>query len=117
VKKDILPRTFDFGIAIIELVRQLPRETASYVLGRQLLRAGTSIAANVEEAQAGVSRADFSNKIGIALKEARETNLWLRFINKAEVVNSSRIQPLIDESEQIKKILGSICKKVNLGAN
>ncbi len=117
MKKDLLPRTFDFGVNVISLVRRLPKETASYVLGRQLLRAGTSIAANIEEAQAGVSRADFSNKIGIALKEARETNLWLRFIHKADIVSGTLIQPLLDESEQLKKILGSIRKKVNTNSH
>lgn len=113
MKPDILQRSFDFGVAVIRLVRRLPKETVSYVLGRQLVRSGTSIAANIEEAQSGVSRADFSNKMGIALKEARETNLWLRFIQKSDLVGEKLIFPILDESEQIKKILGSISKKLN----
>ena len=113
MKPDILQRSFDFGVCVIQFVRRLPRETASYVFGRQLVRSGTSIVANTEEAQAGVSRSDFSNKMGIALKEARETNLWLRLIQKSKLANNNLISPLLDESEQIKKILGSISKKVN----
>ncbi len=113
MKPDILQRSFDFGVEVIKFVRKLPRETVSYVLGRQLVRSGTSIAANIEEAQASVSRVDFSNKMGIALKEARETNLWLRFIYKAELIHEEFINSLLDESDQIKKILGSISKKVN----
>ena len=113
MKPDILERSFNFGVSIIQFTRKLPKDTVSYVLGRQLVRSGTSIAANIEEAQAGVDRADFSNKMGTALKEARESNLWLRFINKSEIVNDHLILPLLDESEQIQKILGSIFKKIN----
>jgi len=113
MQKDLLTRSFNFGLASIRLVRQLPKEATSYVLGRQLLRAGTAIAANIEEAQAGVSRADFSNKMGIALKEARETNLWLRFIKDSGIAGPGPVQSPINESEELKKILGSICAKVN----
>ncbi|MCC7519478.1 MAG: four helix bundle protein [Verrucomicrobiae bacterium] len=109
----VLERSFDFGVAIIRMVQRLPDSTASQVLGRQLLRSATSIAANIEEAQAAVSRADFGNKMGIALKEARETHLWLRFIRAAELTTSRSIEPLLNEADQIRRILGSISKKVS----
>jgi four helix bundle protein len=112
-KPDILNRSFQFGVKVIKFVRKLPRETVSTVLGNQLVRSATSIAANTEEAQAAVSKADFSHKMGIALKEAREANLWLRFINDAELVETKFLIELLDESTQIKRILGSISKKVN----
>ena len=113
----ILERSFIFGVAVIRMVQRLPPSTASQVLGRQLLRSATSIAANIEEAQAAVSRADFSNKMGAALKEARETHLWLRFIRAADLTTPRSIEPLIDEADQTRRILGSISKKVNPFSN
>lgn len=108
----ILERSFDFGVAIIRMAQRLPSSTASHVLGRQVLRSATGIAANLEETQAAVSRADFANKMGIALKEAREAHLWLRFIRAAELTALRVIEPLLDEADQIRRILGSISKKV-----
>ena len=113
----ILERSFDFGVAVIRMVQRLPPSTASQVLGRQLLRSATSIAANVEEAQAAVSRADFGNKMGIALKEARETHLWLRFIRATGLTTPRSIEPLLDEADQIRRILGSISKKITPFSN
>jgi len=113
MKPDILQRSFNFGVSVIRLVHRMPKETVSHVLSRQLVRSGTSIAANVEEAQSGVNRADFSNKMGTAIKEARETHLWLRFIRESGLVTDNLTAPLLDEAEQVKKILWSISKKVN----
>lgn len=73
-----------------------------------MLRSGTSIGANVEEAQAGQSRADFISKNLIALKEARETDYWLRLIAAAQVVPEKRIAALRREVEEVKRILGAI---------
>ena len=77
-------------------------------LSRQLLRSGTSIGANVEEAQAGQSRADFISKNLIALKEARETGYWLRLLAAAQVVPENRLSTLRNEVEELKRILGAI---------
>jgi len=79
-KKDIKERSFEFAIKIIEFVQKLPRNSAGYKIGGQLLEAGTSIGANVEEATGGFSKKDFTYKMGVALKEARESNYWLRLI-------------------------------------
>lgn len=73
----------------------------------QLLRSATSIGANYEESQGATSKVDFRNKIRIALKEARETNYWLRLLKAMKIMNSS-LEGLVDESEQLKKILGKI---------
>ena len=73
-KKDIKERSFEFAIKIIEFVQKLPRNSAGYKIGGQLLEAGTSIGANVEEATGGFSKKDFTYKMGVALKEARESN-------------------------------------------
>ncbi len=75
---------------------------------KQLLRSGTSIGANVEEAQAGQSRADFLSKYNIALKEARETNYWLRLLNAVEVFTENEFENLLKESNELVAILTTI---------
>jgi four helix bundle protein len=107
--RDIEKRTFDFGLRIIKLCRFLEgRSWVNSTLGKQLLRCGTSIGSNVEEAQAAESRADFISKNNISLKEARETHHRLRLLAAAEVVAQSRMQPILDEALELKRILGAI---------
>jgi len=107
--RDIEKRTFDFGLRIIKLCRFLEgRSWVNSTLGKQLLRCGTSIGSNVEEAQAAESRADFISKNNISLKEARETHYRLRLLAAAEVVAQSRLQPILDEALELKRILGAI---------
>jgi four helix bundle protein len=86
------------------------REKREYDLASQLWRSGTSIGANVEEAQAAQSRADFRSKMAIAAKEARETDYWLRLTRDGHALDPKRVNPLIDEIEAIKRILTSIVK-------
>jgi len=110
-KIDIDKRTYDFAIKIIQLVRKLPKETAGFEVGRQLLRSGTSIAANIEEAQGAFSRDDFVYKMNGSLKEARETNLWLRLVKNTSLINDNKsLDELIKESVEIKNILAAIVK-------
>lgn len=78
------------------------------ILGRQLLKAGTSIGANVEESQAGQSKADFVSKYNIALKESRETIFWLRLIRETISLKMEEIDNLIQEADEISRIIGSI---------
>jgi four helix bundle protein len=107
--RDIVERTFEFGVRIVKLCRFLEKKSwINRTLGQQLLRCGTSVGSNVEEAQAGESRADFISKNSISLKEARETNYRLRLLAAAEIVPQSRLQPLLDESVELKRILGAI---------
>ena len=93
------------------------KRTAHYTrkssLANQLLRSGTSIGANIEEAIAGQSRKDFISKMSIALKEARETNYWLRLLRDSNIVSSSNIKPLINESEELIKILFKIVESTS----
>ncbi|MBI1805239.1 MAG: four helix bundle protein [Ignavibacteriae bacterium] len=110
--KDIKERTFAFGLRIITLSYHLPENRAGKVLCNQILRSGTSIGANVEEAVAAYSREDFTFKMNIALKEARETHYWLRMIEAASLVKPSRLSELVAEAEEIKKVLGSIVSKM-----
>jgi len=109
--KDIEERTFEFALLIVEFVKALPRTPVADVLMRQLLRSGTSVGANVEEPRAGYSRDEFAYKMNISLKEARETHYWLRLLKESGISKSQQIDTLIDEAEQIKKVLGSIVSK------
>jgi four helix bundle protein len=77
-------------------------------MSRQLLKAGTSVGANAEEAQAAQSKPDFISKNSIALKEAREAHYWLRLLIAAEIMPEKRLTELCDEAEELKRILGSI---------
>ncbi len=108
--KDITERTFKFALRIIKLFRFLNGEFSAdkYILSKQLLHAGTSVGANVEEAQSGQSRPDFIGKMSIALKEARESNYWLRLLESGEYVSKDKIADLLNESEELKKILAAI---------
>ncbi len=99
-------RSYKFALRILKLVDALPHATKSEILGRQVLRSGTSIGANVEEAYAASSKRDFTNKMSIALKEARETHFWLRLIRDDGLVSTARIETLIQEALEIKLILG-----------
>ena len=103
---DIPTRAFEFGVRIIRLCRHLDAKPGtSRTLSSQLLRSGTSIGANVEEGQAAQSKADFIAKYSIALKEARETAYRLRLLIAADVIPPRRVQPLLDECDQLCKML------------
>ncbi len=104
---DIRFRTFEFSVQVIELYKFLQFEKKEYVLGKQLLRSGTSIGANVEEATAAQSKKDFIAKMNIALKEARETNYWLRLLKRTGFIKKDN---LINESSEIMNILGAIIR-------
>lgn len=110
--RDIKERTFNFGLRIINVSQHLPNTKAGDVIGRQVLRSGTSVGANVEEATAACSTNDFAYKMNIALKEARETHYWLRLLAGSKVVGREQLTDVIDEADEIKKVLGSIVSKM-----
>lgn len=101
-------KSFDFALCIIELYKKLSAER-EYVLSRQLLRSGTSIGANVEEAIGGQSRSDFISKLSIARKEAREPKYWLRLLQASQLVTIDVGQELAQADELIQ-LLTSIIK-------
>jgi four helix bundle protein len=104
----ILERSFAFALDVVRLYREIQKQH-EYVLSKQLLRSGTSIGANVEEASAGQSRSDFLAKMCIALKEARETRYWLRLIQQSELV-AIDVSKELQSAEEIIRILSSIVK-------
>jgi four helix bundle protein len=102
-------RSYAFALRIITLARWL-KDQKEYELAGQILRSGTAIGSNVEEALAGVSRADFTAKMSIASKEARETHYWLRLLRDSKTVPESKILPLLNEGLELVRLLTSIVK-------
>jgi four helix bundle protein len=101
---DIAERLLRLGVGILKLGRTLPRDLMSRHVALQLVRSGTSMGANYEEARAAESRADFAHKVSIAAKEARETIYWLRLVHEAGMSRES-VSPLIDETWALAAIL------------
>jgi four helix bundle protein len=110
--QDIRERAFAFACRVVRLHQHLVKlgETERS-LARQLLRAGTSIGANLEEGRGGQSRADYVAKYSIALKEARETLYWLRLLAACDLIAADRIAPLVDQADELVAILTTIVKK------
>jgi len=111
-ENELQERLFRFAVDTIRMLRTLEGSNDQKIISYQLGKAATSSGANYEEAQAAVSRADFGNKVGISLKEMRESNYWLRILKDLYHKNSE-IERLVLESSELKKILGSISYKVS----
>ena len=103
----IQQKTYDFALKIINTSRQM-HMNKEFVLARQLLKSGTSIGANVEEAIGGQSRNDFLSKISIAYKEARETRFWLRLLRDSNTLDTAHSNELLYQVDEILRIIGSI---------
>ncbi|MBA5794038.1 four helix bundle protein [Flavobacterium sp. xlx-214] len=112
-ENDLLERTFNFGVNTLMFLRTLPYNEELKVIKNQLIKSSTSVGANYEEAQAASSKADFNNKIKIVLREARESNYWIRILI-ALGFNSEELQILLNESKELKNIFGAIVVKSNL---
>ena len=109
----VVNKSFDFAVRIVKLYKYLIQNTKDYDIAKQLLRSGTSIGANIAEAQKSQSRADFTAKLFIALKEANETDYWLRLLYKTEYLNKKEFNSIYNDIKEIIAILVSICKKTN----
>lgn len=106
-------KSFQFAIRIVNLYRLLKNERNEFVISKQLLRAGTSIGANVAEAQQAQSRADFRAKLGIALKEASETKYWLRLLGATDYLTAAEFESIFSDCVELEKLLVSIIKSIN----
>lgn len=104
----VLMKSYAFALRIVKLHLYLSKELKQFELSSQILRSGTSIGANIEEALGGVSRKDFINKLGISYKEARETKYWLRLLRDSELIEISMADSLIADCEELLKILYTI---------
>jgi four helix bundle protein len=104
--EELSDRFLEFAARIVRMVIALPKNPVARHIGGQLLRSGTAIGSNYEEARGAESRADFIHKLGVAWKESRETWYWLRLVQKTNVVKSTLIDKILQESNEIAAILG-----------
>ncbi len=106
-ESDIKERSYLFALRIIKLVESSPNDSASRIIGDQLLRSATSIGANIIEAQAASSRRDFTNFLNHALKSANETKFWLGLLRDSAKRDKEAINPLLEDAKQLANILAS----------
>ena len=106
-------KSFDFGVRIVKLIQYLCEEKKEFVLSKQLLRSGTSIGANVSEAQRGQSKPDFYAKLAISLKEANETRYWIRLLHATQYLSEKEYSSLDTDINEIISILVAICNSKN----
>jgi four helix bundle protein len=104
---EIRERTFQFAVRVVRLVRRLPKTLDAVEIGRQLIKSGTSVGANVEEAHGAESQRDFTHKMSIARKEARESRYWLRLI-QAAILDDDEVRALVQEADELVRILSAI---------
>jgi four helix bundle protein len=104
----IQEKSYAFAVRIVKLYKYLVDEKKEYVLSKQLLRCGTSVGANIEEAIVGQSEKDFFAKLTIAYKEARETHYWIRLLTDTNYLNKNESKNLLQDIEEILKIIESI---------
>lgn len=103
-------KSYAFALRIIKVYRYLAEDKHEYVLSKQLLRAGTSIGANVEEAVGGQSEKDFAAKLTVAYKEARETHYWVRLLRDSDYLTPTQAESLLADTDELLRLLGSIQK-------
>ncbi len=111
IQGDLKERTLRFAKAILDVADHLPQKNQGWVVGRQLIRSGTSIGANVHEADHALTEADFAHKCSIARKEASETLYWLELCERAGLIPRDRIGHLAQEADEILRILSTIVKR------
>jgi four helix bundle protein len=102
-----------FALRIVRLYKYLCDEKREFVMSKQLLRCGTSIGANICEADSAMSKKEFISKMNISLKEAAETEYWLELLHESEFINENEFTSIIDDCSEIKKLLVSIIKTSN----
>ena len=119
VKDDspIQVKSYAFAVRVVRLYQYLSSDKKEYTLSRQLLRSGTSIGANVEEAIGGQSRADFFSKLAIAYKEARETAYWLRLLKDTDYLSESEFNSIYPDALELCRLLGAVQKTAKQGGN
>ena len=106
-KPQLKYRTYQFSVKIIDFCSKLPDKKIFWIINDQLLRAATSVGANIVEAQAGSSKRDFIRFYEIALKSANETKYWLRLLRDATKTDAQQISPLLKEADELSKIIGA----------
>lgn len=108
----VLDKSYQFSLRTVSLFRYLTAEKKEFPLSKQLLRAGTSIGANIDEAMGGSSRNDFKAKLDIAHKEARETKYWLRLLRDSTILETKAADSMIQDCEELLKLLVAILRSL-----
>lgn len=116
MKKDnpALEKSFEFAKQIVFLYKRMISDYKEYTLSKQLLKSGTSIGANVSEANGAISEADFSSKISISYKECLETKYWLKLLYETKYIEKNEFSSLYEKADELGKILFSILKKTRI---
>ena len=103
-------KSFQFAVRVVKMCKFLREEQKEYIMAKQLLRSGTSIGANIAEAQQAQSKSDFVHKMSIALKEAAETNYWIRLLHATDYLNDKAMESMILDCSELEKMLTVIIK-------
>src|SRR5512139_2125116 len=111
-RQDLGKRTKDFALRIIRMYAALPKTTEAQVIGKQVLRSGTSVGAHYREARRAKSDADFVSKLEGALQELDETIYWLELLSESGIVKAERLKPLLDECEELTAMFVTMVKNV-----
>ena len=109
----IVTKSYEFAVKIVKLYKNITNSFHEYVLSKQILKSGTSIGANICEAIRAQSRADFAAKMSISLKEASETEYWLKLLHRTEYISTQRFEELKEECTELLKMLTVIVRKTN----
>ena len=110
MERIVQEKSFRFAVRIVKLCKYLREEQKEYIMTKQLLRSGTSIGANIAEAQQAQSKQDFVHKMSIALKEASETNYWIRLLHATDYLNDKAMESMILDCSELEKMLTVIIK-------
>ena len=113
-KNAVKEKSYSFALRIVKLYSYLRSNKREYHLSVQILKSGTSIGANIEEAIGGYSRKDFKSKLSIAYREARETNYWIRLLRDSSVIEEKLAHSLINDVNEILKLLTAILKTLDI---
>ena len=115
IKNNVIrQKSFKFAKRIVKLFQYLVKDKKEFVLSRQILRSGTSIGANVEEADGAISKSDFSSKISQAYKESKETHYWLRLLHETNYLSKKQCSSMLEDCNELCKILFSILKTTRI---
>ena len=109
-------KSYAFAVRIVRMYQHLSSEKREFVLSKQVLRSGTSVGANVEEAIGGLSKKDFAARMGIAYKEARETSYWLRLLNDSGYIDDAAFASMHNDCEELLKLLYTIVQSAKRDA-
>lgn len=107
---DLVDRTFEYAVLILHLADQLPNVTKGWEVGRQLIRSGTSIGANVREADHALTDAEFAHRCSISRKEAAETEYWLELCKRTGMLCGQEVDQAIKEADELVRVLSSVVK-------